>query len=93
MGTIGCHCILRVKKNKRVAAESLAAAYPAALSMKDKDDKTPFEVIGDATGMTDDELKLSFKRATLRVIMEAYCSNDAVLGYGTNKEVRIFIKN
>ena len=33
--------------NSRVAAESLASAFPAALSIKDKDDKTPFEKIGD----------------------------------------------
>ena len=43
--------------------------------------------------MTDDE-KLSFKRATLRAIMEAhYRNNQAVLGYGTEKEVKIFITN
>ena len=79
--------------NRRVAAESLAAAYPAALSMKNDGGKTPFEVIGDAPGvtMTDDE-KLLFKRATLRAIMEAHCSNEAVLGYGTEKEVRIYIE-
>ena len=88
--------------NRLVAAESLAAAYPAALSMKDKDDKTPFEVIGDKipferigaaprVSMTDDE-KLSFKRATLRAIIEAHYSNEAVLGYGTEKEVSIYIE-
>ena len=67
--------------NRRVAAESLAAAFPAALSMKDMDNKTPFQVIGkniDET-MTDDE-KLLFKQTMLRAIMEAYySSNEAVL--------------
>ena len=42
--------------------------------------------------ISDDE-KLSFIRATLRAIMEAHCSNEAVLGYGTEKEVRIFNTN
>ena len=96
--------------NRRVAAESLAAAFPAALSIKDKDDKTPFELIGDGVTMTDDEMmiayfktgltgiavtddeKLSFKRATLRAIMEAHCSNEAVLGYGNEKEVSVYIE-
>ena len=81
--------------NSRVAAESLASAFPAALSIKDDDEKTPFEKIGDDWGetMTDDD-KLLFKRATLRAIMEAHCrNNQAVLGYGTEKEVRIFITN
>ena len=70
----------------------------AALSIKDINDTTLFEMIGDfkteMTGiaMTDNK-KLSFKRATHHAIMEAHCSNEAVLNYGTEKEVRIFNTN
>ena len=81
--------------NRRVAAESLAAAYPAALSMKNDDGKTPFEMIGDVryVTVTNDE-KLAFKRATLHAIMEAHFKNNqAVLGYGTEKEVSIYIEH
>ena len=76
------------------AAESLAAAYPAALSRKNKEGKTPFESIGDGRGiiMTEDE-KLLFKRAILRNCLKEYCRMDTLLDYGTEIEVSILIES